>query len=81
MADVYGRFPGDLDIAALYADALMNIAPWQLWMRGWAVICWAPIVTVAERRGRRTLRILLMLSPVRAWASREMARAANTMVR
>lgn len=31
MADVYRQFPGDLDIAALYADALMNIAPWQLW--------------------------------------------------
>jgi hypothetical protein len=35
-------------------------------MRGWAVTCWAPMVTVAERRGRRSLRTLLMLSPARA---------------
>src|SRR5690242_21919206 len=50
-------------------------------MRGWAVSCWAPMVMVAERRGRRTLITLLMPSPARAWASRETARAANTMVR
>ncbi len=31
MAEVYGKFPDDPDVAALYADALMNIAPWQLW--------------------------------------------------
>jgi hypothetical protein len=43
---------------------------------GWAVTCWAPMVTVAERRGRRSLRTLLMLSPARAWASPEKARAA-----
>lgn len=31
MAEVYQRFPDDLDVAALYADALMNLTPWQLW--------------------------------------------------
>ncbi|KAF2020037.1 hypothetical protein BU24DRAFT_132550 [Aaosphaeria arxii CBS 175.79] len=31
MADVYARFPGDLDVAALYADALMNMSAWDLW--------------------------------------------------
>ena len=31
-------------------------------MRGWAVTCWLPMVMVADRRGRRALRILLMLS-------------------
>ncbi|KAI1956870.1 hypothetical protein LOZ58_006002 [Ophidiomyces ophidiicola] len=31
MAAVYASFPGDLDVAALYADALMNLTPWQLW--------------------------------------------------
>jgi tetratricopeptide (TPR) repeat protein len=31
MADVYRRFPDDLDVAALYADALMNLTPWALW--------------------------------------------------
>ena len=28
---VYDMFPGDLDVAALYADSLMNLTPWQLW--------------------------------------------------
>src|SRR3954468_173668 len=50
-------------------------------MRGWAVTCWVPMVMVADRSGRRDFTILLMLRPERAWASREMARAANTTVR
>ncbi|RMZ76065.1 hypothetical protein DV737_g5023, partial [Chaetothyriales sp. CBS 132003] len=31
MRDVYAKNPGDLDIAALTADALMNLTPWDLW--------------------------------------------------
>ena len=31
MARVYEAFPGDLDVAALYADALLNLTPWELW--------------------------------------------------
>ncbi|KAI1773137.1 TPR domain protein [Hypoxylon cercidicola] len=31
MGKVYAEFPDDLDIAALYVDALMNLTPWQLW--------------------------------------------------
>ncbi|KAI0179816.1 TPR domain protein [Hypoxylon sp. FL1284] len=31
MGTVYADFPDDLDIAALYVDALMNLTPWQLW--------------------------------------------------
>ncbi|KAL4771535.1 hypothetical protein BDW60DRAFT_189328 [Aspergillus nidulans var. acristatus] len=31
MRDVYVRFPEDLDVAALYADSLMNLTPWELW--------------------------------------------------
>ncbi|KAF2104743.1 hypothetical protein NA57DRAFT_63113 [Rhizodiscina lignyota] len=31
MAPVYARFSTDLDVATLYADALMNLTPWQLW--------------------------------------------------
>ncbi|WWD22196.1 hypothetical protein CI109_106687 [Kwoniella shandongensis] len=36
MKMVYEKFGGggDLDIAALYADALMNLAPWDLWDLG-----------------------------------------------
>jgi tetratricopeptide (TPR) repeat protein len=31
MKSVYTEFQDDLDVAALYADALMNLTPWQLW--------------------------------------------------
>ncbi|KAL4903764.1 hypothetical protein BDW74DRAFT_155384 [Aspergillus multicolor] len=31
MRAVYERFPKDLDVAALYADSLMNLTPWELW--------------------------------------------------
>ncbi|MGW5787918.1 tetratricopeptide repeat protein [Streptomyces sp. NPDC003757] len=31
MRAVHELAPGDLDVAALYADALMNLTPWQLW--------------------------------------------------
>jgi tetratricopeptide (TPR) repeat protein len=31
MEKVYVEFGDDLDVAALYADSLMAIAPWQLW--------------------------------------------------
>jgi hypothetical protein len=31
MAGVHPRHPDDLDVAALYADTMMNLAPWQLW--------------------------------------------------
>jgi tetratricopeptide (TPR) repeat protein len=31
MAGVYSAHADDLDVAALYADALMNISPWALW--------------------------------------------------
>jgi tetratricopeptide (TPR) repeat protein len=31
MARVHEGAPDDLDVAALYADALMNLTPWQLW--------------------------------------------------
>jgi tetratricopeptide (TPR) repeat protein len=31
MRDVYADHPEDLDVAALFADALLNVTPWQLW--------------------------------------------------
>ena len=31
MESVYREFSDDLDVAALYADALMNLTPWALW--------------------------------------------------
>ena len=31
MREVYQAHPGDLDVATLFADALMNLTPWALW--------------------------------------------------
>jgi tetratricopeptide (TPR) repeat protein len=31
MGKVYSQFSSDPDVAALYADALMNLTPWDLW--------------------------------------------------
>jgi hypothetical protein len=31
MREVYREYPDDLDVAALFADALMNLTPWALW--------------------------------------------------
>jgi tetratricopeptide (TPR) repeat protein len=31
MGSVYAEFPDDIDVATLYADALMNLTPWGLW--------------------------------------------------
>lgn len=31
MRDAYRGYPEDLDVAALFADALMNLTPWALW--------------------------------------------------
>jgi tetratricopeptide (TPR) repeat protein len=31
MRAVYQAHPGDLDVAALFADALLNLTPWALW--------------------------------------------------
>src|SRR5215203_5139030 len=33
MRDVYRAHPDELDVAALFADALMNLTPWSLWDR------------------------------------------------
>ena len=31
MATVHARYPGDQDIAVLFADAVMNTSPWDYW--------------------------------------------------
>jgi tetratricopeptide (TPR) repeat protein len=31
MRTAYLRFPDDLDVAALFAESLMNVTPWQMW--------------------------------------------------
>ena len=32
MKVVYEKYAGNLDVAAIYAEALMNLKPWQLWV-------------------------------------------------
>jgi tetratricopeptide (TPR) repeat protein len=53
MREVYREHPGDLDVAALFADALMNLAPWALWDQRTgapaAVSCTSEARTVLER--------------------------------
>ncbi|KAI0849483.1 TPR domain protein [Daldinia vernicosa] len=51
MERVYGEFPDDLDIAALYVDALMSLTPWQLW----------DITTGEPASGARTLEAKAIL--------------------
>ncbi|OAA40065.1 TPR domain protein [Metarhizium rileyi] len=51
MASVASQFPQDLDVAALYADAMMNLTPWQLW----------DIKTGEPGKGARTLEIKRVL--------------------
>jgi len=36
MADVAAKFPDDNDIAALYAEAVMDLSPWNYWQPGGA---------------------------------------------
>ena len=48
MREVHAAFPGDLDLSALFAEAIMNRTPWQLWgpanrkNRPRALILWRP---------------------------------------
>jgi tetratricopeptide (TPR) repeat protein len=49
MASVYQRFPNDGDIGALYAEALMDLHPWDLWTHDGEPRPWTPqIVTLLE---------------------------------
>lgn len=33
MATVYNNYPGDLDVACIYADSLLVLKPWAMWVR------------------------------------------------
>lgn len=33
MAPLYDKYAGNLDVAAIYVEALMNLNPWQLWSK------------------------------------------------
>lgn len=49
MKQAYEMFPADADIASLYADALMNEHPWNLWLKDGQPQPWTPeIIRVLE---------------------------------
>ena len=34
METVYNSFPDNSDVAALFAESMMNVWPWKLWVKG-----------------------------------------------
>ncbi len=50
MKQLFVKYPGDAEIGALYADALMNMHPWDLWQHNGQPKPWTPeIEKVLER--------------------------------
>lgn len=49
MKGLYAKYPDDAEIGTLYADALMNLHPWDLWYRDGKPKPWTPeLVSVLE---------------------------------
>ncbi|MGZ8558133.1 MAG: hypothetical protein ACXWWC_07370 [Chitinophagaceae bacterium] len=44
MKEAYSKYPGDADVAALYADALMLQHPWDLWYTNGKPKQWTPLI-------------------------------------
>ena len=54
MKSAHQQFPGDVEIATLYADALMNLHPWNLWLKDGTPQPWTPeIIRHLENTLRR----------------------------
>ncbi|GAB3509433.1 hypothetical protein GCM10027442_16830 [Emticicia fontis] len=50
MRRVYRKYPNDADVAALYAESMMNLHPWQLWKSDGTIQPWTPeIIAVLEK--------------------------------
>jgi tetratricopeptide (TPR) repeat protein len=50
MRNVYKKYPDDADIAALFAESIMDLHPWQLWKSDGTMQPWTPeIVAVLEK--------------------------------
>lgn len=55
MKEAYDQYPGDADVAALYADALMLQHPWDLWKIDGTPKPWTPLIrSVLEKLLART---------------------------
>lgn len=50
MRDVSARFPNDADIAALFAEALMDLHPWNFWTQQGKSQPWTPEIVAALER-------------------------------
>jgi len=44
MKEAYEKYPGDADVAAIYADALMLQHPWDLWYNNGTPKPWTPLI-------------------------------------
>ncbi|HMF70005.1 MAG TPA: hypothetical protein VK616_00945 [Flavitalea sp.] len=44
MKVAHEQFPNDVNIAALYADAMMNEHPWDLWLKDGTPQPWTPVI-------------------------------------
>lgn len=50
LKEAHEQFPADMDIATIYADALMNLHPWDLWLKDGTPQPWTPeILAVIEK--------------------------------
>lgn len=55
MKEAYEKYPGDADVAALYADALMLQHPWDLWFIDGTPKPWTPLIReVLEKLLKKT---------------------------
>lgn len=54
MKDVFEKFPDDAEVAALYADAIMNEHPWNFWLKDGTAQPWtAGVMKVLEESIRK----------------------------
>ena len=56
MEKLYRKYPGDADIGALYAEAMMDLHPWDLWEPSGEPKPWTPEIV-------QTLEHILQISP------------------
>jgi tetratricopeptide (TPR) repeat protein len=71
MAKVYERFPADGDVGALYAEALMDLHPWDLWTQAGEAQPWTPEIVelledLLERHPEHPLALHLYIHAVEA---------------
>ncbi len=87
MRAVWGRFPQDADVGALFAEALMDLRPWDLWKQdtrepqpGTAEVV-ATLERVLELDPRHPLGLHLYIHAIEASRHPEKARAVSDRLR